>query len=310
MKIVSCRRRKSSFSFVFINRDESRSTRRSKVANENEISFYHLFYQQKNDFLFSRSHSVVGLPRLPPAPPPAASPQGAAGPGLLAPPPPSPPPSTASSSFGTTRSRSSSSTSTSSGSLPSWGSIRGLPNFWRFTRSSMRKWRWHPRRFSLVFFCFVSFPVSLFLSLSLSLSLSISVCVSLCVSACFPIAYWLSFSLLPANERVAKKEKGTTKPLLPAKKKPNIKIEFKQKTISIADKPQPPLDKPDQNLTVCYNKMTTNQWNATVFSFEKVGRMLPSFTEFIQIYSLVQTDELIFLVDVTEYSIQFRFRMW
>ena len=38
--------------------------------------------------------------------------------------------------------------------------------------------------------------------------------------------------------------------------------------------------------------------------------MLPSFTEFIQIYSLVQTDELIFLVDVTEYSIQFRFRMW
>ena len=47
------------------------------------------------------------------------------------PPPPSPPNS---------RSRSSSSsTSLSSGSLPSWGSVRGLSNFWRFTRSSVRK---------------------------------------------------------------------------------------------------------------------------------------------------------------------------
>ena len=45
-------------------------------------------------------------------------------------PPPSPP---------NTRSRSSS-TSTSSSSLPSWGSMRGLPNFWRFGRSSIRKW--------------------------------------------------------------------------------------------------------------------------------------------------------------------------
>jgi len=44
-------------------------------------------------------------------------------------PPPSPP---------NTRSRSSS-TSTSSSSLPSWGSMRGLPNFWRFGRSSIRK---------------------------------------------------------------------------------------------------------------------------------------------------------------------------
>lgn len=52
-------------------------------------------------------------------------------------PPPSPP------SPPNTRSRSSS-TSTSSGSLPSWGSMRGLPNFFRFTRTSIRKWRWKP----------------------------------------------------------------------------------------------------------------------------------------------------------------------
>jgi hypothetical protein len=50
---------------------------------------------------------------------------------VMAPPvaPPSPP---------NTRSRSSS-TSTSSSSLPSWGSVRGLPNFWRFARASIRK---------------------------------------------------------------------------------------------------------------------------------------------------------------------------
>jgi len=48
---------------------------------------------------------------------------------VVMPPPPSPP---------NTRSRSSS-TSTSSSSLPSWGSMRGLPNFWRFARASIRK---------------------------------------------------------------------------------------------------------------------------------------------------------------------------
>ena len=63
-------------------------------------------------------HEVFSLSRIDdpqPMSPPAA--------------PPSPP---------NTRSRSSS-TSTSSSSLPSWGSVRGLPNFWRFARASIRK---------------------------------------------------------------------------------------------------------------------------------------------------------------------------